>query len=196
MSTACKLVDSTWSTSVPDESLITTRAEISDRLIVSIDSREYEWFLITPNLIDEITIDLFMTAVESFFAIPVHNQVISDLDSLILTTTDLRRLLRSANPQITITSYCMHEESPRKAPLPTRQLFQIQRGQLWGFTTVLSPDRSKLVISKILPDSNLKGIARVGDAITRVNNQRDVWEMRSELCVSQQVTIEISPTVI
>lgn len=196
MFTACKLVDSTWSTSIPDESLMTPGADISDRLIVSIDSREYEWFWITPELIEEITFDIFMTAVESFFAIPVHQQVLSDLDSLILTTTDLRRVLRTANPEITITSFCMHEESPREVPVPIRQLIKIERNKSLGFTTVISPDRSRLFIADILPESDLKDIVRVGDTITRVNEQRDVWDMRLALRVSPQVTIEISPTVI
>jgi hypothetical protein len=65
-----------------------------------------------------------------------------------------------------------------------------------GFTTVISPDRSRLFIADILPESDLKDIVRVGDTITRVNEERGVWDMRLALRVSPQVTIEISPTVI
>ena len=100
------------------------------RLIVStdFDGKLYEWFEVTDSLIEVITVDLFLEKVNDFFGLSHALVNVYDIDGPIVSTSDLRRSLRSLAPFITVRStYNSPDRIRYPPPVPIARLHSSRR---------------------------------------------------------------------
>ena len=167
------------------------------RLTVSLeDGSIFEWFEVTDESIESVTLDLFSTKVDEFFGIPVDLQEYVDVDGRISTTSDLRRSLRANYPMISIKQLPCPQDPPLPAPLPSVRIVLRREGfsDFFGFSNVVSRSGDSLTISRIDPSGLLArsdpGV-KVGDQLLSVNGELDMEEMRRELIVSSMIIMDI-----
>ena len=203
-----KTMDSSTTTVAPastSRSLQSVSPDECGRLIIVVDGISYAWFDLTPAAIEDVSIDLFRQRIDDFFGMPYDNQVISDQDGPIETTTDLRRSLRCTMPSISVeradTVKPIHASPPRSASpephaLPPIRLTLTKRtsSDFFGFSNVVTHETEGLTITRIDPHGLLfrtRYPVGVGDVIVSVNGESRIAEMRRELLVSASVVLDI-----
>lgn len=168
----------------------------SQKLLLTVNRKSFEWFDICPGLLRDITLEIFQSQISEFFCILPRNQLLRDRDGLILSTADLRRSLRVSEPCVEVSDISVQEVA-RTIPHPLIRRVKVrmtksERTKRLGFSNTISSDLSRLIISEIRdPSALLEANVHVGDAIVSVNNLCDVFEMRRELREATEVVIEI-----
>lgn len=166
------------------------------KLILTVNEKNFEWFDICPRLLRDISIEIFQFQIFKFFSILPRNQILRDRDGLIVSDADLRRSLRVPEPFVDVSDISI-EEISRSIPNPSIRLVRVilsksERTKRLGFSNVISADLSRLIISNIREPSDLKGAdIQEGDAIVSVNGFHDVFAMRRELREATKVVMEI-----
>ena len=166
------------------------------RLNIVFQNCVYEWFELSQFAIESITLELFQQRILDFLSVPIKEQMLRDLDGALLSTTDLKRSLRSVEPLIWIDSTCTETicKSPEPHPDPT-VLVTLERNtsSVLGFSNVVSG--SHLMISRIDFNGLLHMTAgnrvKEGDMIISVNSEKFPTQMRKELFVSSTVKLRI-----
>jgi hypothetical protein len=177
------------------------------------DESIYEWFVVTDSLLNSITLDQLRAKVDKYFGIP--NCDLADIDGPLVSTSDLRRCLRSACPTIRIREGSRDDEvsetSPcstirnstadlltRSANVPFRIVLRKRnQTEYFGFSNVPSRDNKALVITHVHPEgllARMNSRIQVGDLIVSINGiSGDPQEMRRELLVSTIIDIHFKP---
>lgn len=164
------------------------------------EDREFEWFQITPQLIADITFELFIEKLCAYFELLADELIIQDQFGIVVNTVDLRRCLMVLTPRLRISRW---REQPRlpTAPITVPAKFCVRvtkqsHADKVGFAIVDSVDESRLVISEIKPDSVLANRdIDVGDEIVSVNGHTSISRMRRELSTALTVVLQIEKSL-
>jgi hypothetical protein len=179
-----------------DTSCASTVEPPTTSLRLLFEGLEFEWFQVTPQLIADISLEIFQRKLANHFEVSEDELIVQDHFGLIKSTVDLRRSLMSTNPRIAITRWL---EEPRIPTAPTDppksfcvRLSKRSRLEKFGFGIVDSMDDSRLIVSEKLPHSALadKDI-EIGDEIVGVNGQTSISAMRRELSTALTVVLQI-----